>query len=394
MGLTSVLPLRVEAQVARLLIPVLLDSGSVRSLISFRHYQQLNLGDTELNLVSTEVNCVSASGQNLEIVGQVQVILKIGRFPWPWIFLVSKRLQGQPILGADFIAKTSLVLDLGQSKAYFRFAPQEYVNFLGSKGGSQYSCTTSLSSRFAHVQCGKLSKRQRGQLEQLNCKYPDVLTEKLGRTHTLEYDIQVLDPTPVRSAPYRLAPPKMQYLHQHIQQLLKDGIIEPSTSHYSSPMFLVPKAGGAYRAVVDFRALNKRIAIESVPLPDVHSAFHWFAKAKIFTTLDLNSAYYQVPLSEASKPLTAFCTDWNLYQYRSVPFGLATGAQVLTRLLDRVFQDLKFEFVYHYLDDVVVYSESFEEHLTHLEAVLERLRAAGLTVKPDKVVFGTSKFLS
>ena len=76
-------------------------------------------------------------------------------------------------------------------------------------------------------------------------------------------------------------------------------------------MFLVPKSEGTYRAVVDFRALNKRIAIESVPLPDVHSACHWFGKAKYFTTLDLNQAYHQIPLSKASKPLTAFCTDWN-----------------------------------------------------------------------------------
>jgi hypothetical protein len=102
-------------------------------------------------------------------------------------------------------------------------------------------------------------------------------------------------------------------------------------------MFLVPKHGGTYRAVVDFRALNKCIAIESVPLPDTHSAFHWFTKAKCFTTLDLNQAYHQISLAEASKPLTAFCTDWNLYQYTRVPFGMATGTQVLTRLHDRVF---------------------------------------------------------
>jgi len=105
----------------------------------------------------------------------------------------------------------------------------------------------------------------------------------------------------------------------------------------------------------------------------------------------LNQAYYQIPLSEASKPLTDFCTDWNLYQYARVPFGLATGVQVLTRLLDRVFQDLKFKFVYHYLDDVVVYSESFEQHLVHIKKVLDRLRSAGLTVKPDKVVFATQE---
>jgi hypothetical protein len=102
-------------------------------------------------------------------------------------------------------------------------------------------------------------------------------------------------------------------------------------------MFLVPKSGGEYRAFVDFRALNKRIAIESVPLPDIHSAFHWFAKAKYFTTLDLNQAYHQIPLAKDSRALTAFCTDWNLFQYTRVPYGLAMGAQVLTRLLDIVF---------------------------------------------------------
>ena len=101
----------------------------------------------------------------------------------------------------------------------------------------------------------------------------------------------------------------MQYLREHIKTLIRDGVIEPSLSNYSSPMFLVLKPGGAYCAVVDFRMLNKLISIESVPLPDVHSAFHSFAKAKYFTTLELNEAYYQIPLAKASKPLTAFCTD-------------------------------------------------------------------------------------
>jgi hypothetical protein len=156
-------------------------------------------------------------------------------------------------------------------------------------------------------------------------------------------------------------------------------------------MFLVPKPGGSYRAVVDFRALNKKIAIESVPLPDVHSAFHWFAKAKYFTTFDLNSAYHQIPLSKASRKLTAFCTDWNLFEHSRIPFGLATGAQVLTRLLDKVFGDVKFQYVYHYLDDLLIYSENYDDHLVHVCEVLERLRAAGLTVKPEKVTFATQE---
>ena len=252
------------------------------------------------------------------------------------------------------------------------------------------SRTCQLSARNSKVQTGKLSARQRARLESLISQYPDVLSEKLGHTHLLQYEIQLTDTKPVRLSPYRLSPPKMEYLREHIKTLLSEGVIEPSVSNYSSPMFLVPKTAGDYRAAVDFRMLNKRISIESVPLPDIHSAFHWFAKAKYFTTLDLNQAYHQILLSEASKPLTAFCTDWNLYQYKRVPFGLATGAQVLSRLLDRVFQDIKFMFVYHYLDDVI-YSESFEEHLEHIRLVLERLRQAGLTVKPQKVVFATNE---
>jgi hypothetical protein len=137
-----------------------------------------------------------------------------------------------------------------------------------------------LSLAFPQVKCGKINSHQRGKLERLIHKYPDVLSRRLGHTHLLKYDIQLLDETPVWLPPYRLAPPKMKFLREHIQQLLKDGVIEPSCSNYSSPMFLVPKVGGTYRVVVDFRALNKRIGIESVPLPDVHSAFHWFAKAK------------------------------------------------------------------------------------------------------------------
>jgi hypothetical protein len=212
-----------------------------------------------------------------------------------------------------------------------------------------------------------------------------VINKYLGLTHLLEYEIPLEDSTPLSSAPYRLAPPKMQILRECVKRLIKEGVVEPSHSIYSSPMFLVSKPGG------DFRALNKRISIESVPLPDIHSAFHWFAKAKYFSTIDLKQAYYQTPLAENSKHLTVFCTNWNLFQYTRVPFGLATGAQVLTRLLDQVFQDLKFDFVYHYLDDIVIYSEDFDSHVEHIRLVLERLRQAGLTVKPEKFVLATKE---
>lgn len=141
-----------------------------------------------------------------------------------------------------------------------------------------------------------------------------MLTEKLGLTHLIEYEIQTLDITPVRLASYRLAPPKMKYLRERIKKLLRYGV-----PNLLRPVTLVPyfvsQTGveGAYRAVVDYGALNKRNAINSVPLPDIRSVFHWFAKVKYFTTLDLNQAYHLIPLTKSSKPLGAFCTDFNLY---------------------------------------------------------------------------------
>jgi hypothetical protein len=214
------------------------------------------------------------------------------------MFLVSKKVVGQPILGIDFIAKTKVVLDIGEFRCHFGFAPKVTIQ-LKSGGKLRGETDSRQSPRWCRqVSCGELTNQQRKLLQGVIQEYQDVLTDRLGSTHLLEYDIRLLDDTPVRLAPYRLAPSKMKFLREHIQQLLKDGVIEPSCSHYSSQMFLVPKHGGTYRAVVDFRALNKRIAIESVPLPDVNSAFHWFANAKYYTTLDLNQAYHQIPLSD------------------------------------------------------------------------------------------------
>jgi hypothetical protein len=177
----------------------------------------------------------------------------------------------------------------------------------------------------------------------------------------------------------------MNVLRRQIQDMLDKGIIRHSVSTYSSPTFLVPKGETDFRPVVDFRALNKKIVIESISLPDIHSCFHWFAGATVFCTLDLNSAYNQIPLSERSRQCTAFATDWNLFEFYRVPFGIATGAQFLTRLLDKIFSDVKFKFVYHYLDDLVVFSSSFDEHILHLREVFSRLQQASLTVNPAKV---------
>ena len=125
-GVVTTLAPSIRTQVGKLCLTALLDSGSIRSLISLELFQQMRRADPNISLMGTDCTCVTASGQGLEIVGQVKVPLKIQGFLWSWGFLVSKILRSQPILGADFIAKTKIVLELGSSRCYFAFAPSVY----------------------------------------------------------------------------------------------------------------------------------------------------------------------------------------------------------------------------------------------------------------------------
>ena len=247
------------------------------------------------------------------------------------------------IIGADFIAKSGLVLDIHGHQCYFKFNRGVVIPFLGyqgAKGGIQeVACPDSARDH--------LTPSQQRALDQLCEEFPSVLTPTLGLKHLLEYKIQLTDSKIVRSHPYKFAPPKMAVLREKVQELLEQGVIEPSNSSYASPAFLVPKPGGKHRMVIDYRKLNANIEVDSVPLPDLHSAFDWFSEARYFTVIDLNAAYHQIPLSKESRPYTAFCVPWNLYQCTRVPMGLAVGAQTLTRLLDLVFQDVKFKFIFN-----------------------------------------------
>lgn len=133
--------------------------------------------------------------------------LKIHGFSLSWFFLVSRILRGQPILGADFISKTKMVRDLGRSICYFAFAPLLFVKLIQRNDDPPCSQTISLYSRLPHVPSGTFSPSQRGKLEQLITQYPDVLTEKLGLTHLMDYQIQLLETTAVRLAPCLIVPP-------------------------------------------------------------------------------------------------------------------------------------------------------------------------------------------
>jgi len=142
---------------------------------------------------------------------------------------------------------------------------------------------------------------------------------------------------------------------------------------------------------VDYRKVNSKIVFDSYPMPTIEETLDQFANAAIFSVLDLNSAYYRIPLAANSRGVTVFCTPFGLYEFNKLPMGISIGSQAISRVVDELLADLKGCYVFNFLDNLVVYSSSPEEHVTHVLEVLSRLQRSGFTLNPDEVVLGASE---
>ena len=150
------------------------------------------------------------------------------------------------------------------------------------------------------------------------------------------------------------------------------------------------KKDGSLRLCVDYRRLNAMTRADAYPMPRIEDMIDQLGKAKYLTTLDLTKGYWQVPVAEEDRPKTTFTTPFGLFQFLRMPFGLQGAPATFQRMIDRLLQGLG-QFANAYLDDVVIFSESWEEHLRHIETVLTRLRESGLTAKPRKCQFGMAQ---
>ncbi len=210
-----------------------------------------------------------------------------------------------------------------------------------------------------------MENQQQKQLTEVVQSFPSLFQERPGRTEILTHNIILKDTTPIRQKPYRVPEKMVDQLRTEIETMLEMGIIEQSNSEWSSPILLVPKEDGGIRFCTDFKKLNSVSCFDSYPMPRIDELIERLGKASYMTTLDLCKGYWQVPLDPSSKPYTAFRSPTGLYQYTVMPFGLHGAPATFQRLMHHVLAGCE-QYAAAYLDDVVIYSGSWQEHLQHL----------------------------
>lgn len=210
----------------------------------------------------------------------------------------------------------------------------------------------------------------------------------LQRTSVGEHKIKLSDGMPFKKAPRRVPLFKREILDQEIRKLLDQGIIEKSSSPWSSQLVLVQKKDQSWRVCVDYRRLNAKTIKDAYPIPRIDDNLDALAGSVWFSSLDLNMAYHEVPMSNEDKEKTAFATPrGGLYQYNVMPFGLCNAPATFQRIIERTLSGLQWNVAVLYLDDIIVYGKSFDEHLENLKKVLDRLDGANLRLKAKKCSF-------
>lgn len=241
------------------------------------------------------------------------------------------------------------------------------------------------------------NEQQRDTLMHLLWEYKDIfagLGNSLGKTDVMQFEIELKDDAvPFKARPYRSNPNVRSEIKRQVQDMLNKDIIEPSTSQFGSPVLLVSKPDGSYRFCIDYRKLNSMTKVDCHPIARADDCLESLGAsgAKYFTSLDLESGYWQLPVHPNSRQYTAFVTHDGLYQCKRMSFGLVNAPSVFSRLMSRVLQGLAWDICLVYLDDVIIFSSTFEEHLARLRQVFDRFRDANLTLKPKKSFFGQKR---
>lgn len=322
----------------------------------------------------TTMKLFAVNNTPIKVFGEVLMKLDLGlRREFVWRFLIAD--VSSSIIGADFIRNFDLLIDLKRNR------------LIDNTTKLATCCSREEGEPVISIKTFCLSS-----------PYADLLTEFVSITRlsppgtitdsTVVHHIDTTGP-PIFSRPRRLPTEKLEAARAEFEFLMKAGICRPSKSNWASPLHMVRKADNSWRPCGDYRALNNVTTPDRYPLPYLQDFTNILRGKRIFSKVDLQKAFHQVPINPTDIPKTAITTPFGLYEFVYMTFGLCNAAQTFQRLIHEVLRGL--DFVFPYMDDICIASEDEPSHYNHLRLVFERLKLHHLTINVAKCEFGKDK---
>ena len=377
---------------------VLFDTGATHSIISTNFANKLKLYPTPLtNRISISTPMKSHVLIDHEFLN---CPLKFDDRIRPANLLPIDMIDFDMILGMDWLSSHKATIDCHARNVIFGDVLDPEFVYHGSKPLKSSIIISALKARtlISHGCQGFLASIKDTSMDSPDIdsipivrEFADVFPDELPGvppTREVEFGIELVPGAePISKAPYRMAPIELKELKEQLQELLENGFIRPSVSPWGAPVLFVKKKDGSMRLCIDYRELNRITIRNRYPLPRIDDLFDQLQGAKFFSKIDLRSGYHQLRVKEQDVPKTAFRTRYGHYEFLVMPFGLTNAPAVFMDLMNRVFHEYLDKSVIVFIDDILVYSKSEEEHEQHLRIVLETLRQQKLYAKFSKCEF-------
>ncbi|KAG0435873.1 Transposon Tf2-6 polyprotein, partial [Dictyocoela muelleri] len=355
------------------------DTGATNSFISDKI-----LHNFHYDIHNDITNIILANGTSERSNGKIKIPFTIGKFEnnhFEQKFSIVKNLDNDFILGLDFLKKEKILINLDNMNLVFHDFKIKLEN---DEFYAKYNDPD--NSYFYNEKLNILKEdiHYKKDIENLISTFSSK-NIKLGKIPNCKFKITLKEPKIIKKRPYQIPYKYYDLVKKEIKSLIDQGIIKHSNSDYSSPAFPIVKRNGEIRLVVDFRALNNILDDSGYPFPEIWDHIHTMKGKQYFSQIDITKGFHNIEIHKSDQHLTSFVLPWGQYEYTRIPFGIKTAPRFFQSIISSIFRDL--EYVKIFIDDLLISSDTIEEHYNHLKEVIKRLDENNISVNFNKSNF-------